>query len=100
MLPVVKVNFKTVKSARRYLPRMKPGDSVCYYVGFLARDRMYGSDLSFLANFMLRQGTPDEFSFGEGCTVKGEGLGHLTQRRLTVNRFAYFFTRGGVCNKT
>lgn len=94
----------TIDEASSVIRTLKPGQAFVYFLGDLATQReemnqdgvektSRAIQISELANYMLRQGTPREFSFGEGSVVCGTGAGILTRRRLGDHSYEYIFTK-------
>lgn len=84
---------------------MRPGDRLCYFVGYLPTARLALDGISrdaatdakavdVLADFMLQAGTPQQFVYGTDMEpIEGLGLGHLLQEKLGQFRYKYFFTK-------
>ncbi len=83
------------------IDHIKPGITLIYYTGCLARDRTdrYGNapktapKVKALQEFMYTQGCPKDFEFGKEDTFDGEARGHLTQRRIAPEVYEYRFTK-------
>ena len=87
------IEVMDVREARGIIEEMKPGDRLCYYVGFLLADRA-SRKVAALADFMLRAGIPEGFLFSEeGEPLGGLNLGYLTQRRVKAFCYKYYFTK-------
>lgn len=90
----------TVLEARDRVDAMAPGETLCYYVGFLLADRA-SRKVAELGDFFLRAGVENAFMFSEdGAPIDGMGLGHLTQLRVHPNPievprsdYMYLFTK-------
>lgn len=104
----------TPEEAAARIGELRPGESLCWYCGYLPTDRLYPrrpegdvatwrwrfareKAVDRLAQFMLRQGAPRAFAYNAdrgALRVAGEGRGHLWQKRLGPMSYEYHFTRG------
>ncbi len=80
---------------RRMVNAMKPGETIVYHRGFLPADRAKDFDDDLNAAIMLTFGTPEGFMVTLESTMRGEGLGYLTQRKVGPRDYIYRFTRAG-----
>ena len=83
------------REARHKIGNLDPGESFCYYLGFILKDRQFDKTVKKLGDYMLKQGTPKNFLIGKELVVSGKNKGHLTQRRVGEELFEYIFTKIG-----
>ena len=88
----------SVHEAAVAIDRLKPGECFVYFRGHLARDRerydgTANTPVVLLGDFMQLQGTPGNFSFGDGCSVDGASIGTLAQRRIGHGHYEYLFIK-------
>lgn len=105
----------TPEEAGTCLEALEPGDSFCWYRGYLPVDRLFPRrkpvDMELeefrwryareravhrLAKFMLEQAAPEGFAYvaeEEALHVDGQGRGALIQRRIAPMFYEYVFVR-------
>jgi hypothetical protein len=93
--------------AANKINRMKPGEQLVYFEGDLSRERGVtkyfagvgirrtprAARINTLGDFMLRQGSDEDFSFGDGVVVRGHNKGRLLRRRVADGRYQYLFVK-------
>lgn len=93
--------------AANRINRMKPGERMVYFEGDLSRERgvtkhfpgigirrtQRASKIHVLGDFMLRQGSDTDFSFGEGVVTRGHDRGRLLRKRLADGHYQYIFIK-------
>ena len=90
----MELDFKTSIEAETQVPGLQYGETICYHIGNLSRDRTKDRELDRLANIMSKFGLPKGFRYcSENSSINGLNLGHLVQRRLSESRFAYLFQK-------
>ncbi|QQS11050.1 MAG: hypothetical protein IPK81_15755 [Rhodospirillales bacterium] len=116
-LALAGADVPTTREIAAWLDRLAPGQSLCWYRGYLPTDRIgrdeaveaghgaparwradRGRAVSRLANFMWRQANPPAPEADERRRRRPAppaGLGFLWQRRLADMHYEYWFTRAG-----
>lgn len=116
-LSLAGADVPTTREVAGWLGRLSPGQSLCWYRGYLPTDRIgrdeaadsghgatarwradRGRAVSRLANFMWRQANPPAPAPDQRrrrLPVPPAGLGYLWQRRLADMHYEYWFTRAG-----
>lgn len=116
-LSLTGADVPTTREITAWLGRLAPGQSLCWYRGYLPTDRVgrdeavdaghgaparwradRGRAVSRLANFMWRQANPPAPEADERRRrrpVPPAGLGYLWQRRIADMHYEYWFTRSG-----
>lgn len=86
----------TPEGLRAAIAAMRPGETIVYYVGFIAQDRFTSDgkrvNLPAVADLALQASSP-VYTF-LGAKYGSRSTGYLTQRRLTTGLYEYRFTKG------